>query len=130
MTNEIDLSPLQLAVLRTVWQRGEATVAEVHAALEPERRLASTTVATLLSRLERRGFLNHRMEGRQFIYRSTISELDVRRSMVSELTRTLFQGDPAALVSHLIKTEDIRPGDLERVRALLAARSEEKNDAE
>lgn len=130
MTNEIDLSPLQLAVLRTVWQRGEATVAEVHAALEPERRLASTTVATLLSRLEKRGFLAHRMEGRQFIYRSTISELDVRRSMVSELTRTLFQGDPAALVSHLIKTEDIRPGDLERVRALLAARSEEKNDAE
>lgn len=130
MTNEIDLSPLQLDVLRTVWQRGEATVAEVHAALEPERRLASTTVATLLSRLEKRGFLTHRMEGRQFIYRSTISELDVRRSMVSELTRTLFQGDPAALVSHLIKTEDIRPGDLERVRALLAARSEEKTDAE
>ena len=130
MTNEIDLSPLQLAVLRTVWQRGEATVAEVHAALEPERRLASTTVATLLTRLEKRGFLTHRMEGRQFIYRSTISELEVRRSMVSELTRTLFQGDPAALVSHLIKTEDIRPGDLERVRALLAARSEEKNDAE
>jgi len=79
------LTSLQLDVMRVLWARGEATATEVHADLAPGRRLAPTTVATLLRRLERRGLLAHRTEGRQFVYRPAVSEDAVRSSMVGEV---------------------------------------------
>ena len=130
MKRTVEMSELQLAVMRAVWSRGEASTAQVQEALR-DRGLAATTIATLLSRLEKRGLLAHRSEGRQFIYRSAVSEQDVTRSMVSDLTRRLFAGDAAALVSHLINTREFRPGDLERVRILLEANEkEESRDAD
>ncbi len=119
MSHDHHLSELQLAVMRALWRRGEASVAQVHEELEPERGLAPTTVATLLSRLEKRGLLTHRTDGRVYIYTPTVSEQEVRRSMVADLTARLFQGDAAALVSHLLSSREIAPGDRERVRALL-----------
>ena len=113
------LTGLQLAIMRVVWERGEATIADVCEALRPERRLAQTTVATILARLEKRGVLAHRVEGRQYVYRATVSEREVRRSMVAELTESLFQGRPADLISHLLSSREIAPGDLERVKELI-----------
>jgi BlaI family penicillinase repressor len=114
---EIRLSELQLAVVRALWSRGEATTAEV--AAELGQGLAHTTVATLLTRLEKRGVLSQRREGRTLIYRARVTESDVRRSMVSRLVANLFQGDAAALVAHLVREDEVAPGDLARVRALL-----------
>lgn len=115
----VSLSKLQLAVMRILWERGEAATADVQSALEPGRSLAHTTVATLLSRLEKRGIVASRRGGRQLIYRPLVSESEVRRSMVSELVSTVFRGDPGALMTHLVSESEIRPGDLERVRELL-----------
>jgi BlaI family transcriptional regulator, penicillinase repressor len=114
-----DLSDLQLAVMRALWERGEASAAEVQATLAPERDLAITTVSTLLTRLERRGVVTHRSEGRLFLYRATVSEPEVRRSMVGTLVDSLFAGDPAAVVSHLLDAHDVSPGDLDRIRDLI-----------
>ena len=128
MSQDHHLSDLQLAVMRVLWRRREASVAQVHAELEPQRGLAITTVATLLSRLERRGLLTHRTDGRVYIYAPVVSEQEVRRSMVADLTDRLFQGDAAALVSHLLTTRDIAPGDRERVKALLDEPDEDGED--
>jgi BlaI family penicillinase repressor len=126
-----NLSDLQMAVMRVLWDRGEASASEVHSELEPERGLAPTTIATVLSRLERRGLVIHRTHGRQYLYSSAVSEQDIRRSMVASLTSRLFNGDATALVSHLLKSSDIDAGDLDKVRTLLADRSEpETDDAE
>jgi BlaI family penicillinase repressor len=114
------LSDLQLAIMRSLWERTEATVAQVHGDLHAERGLAPTTVATLLSRMEKRGLVTHRTEGRQFVYRALVNEQEVRRSMVSELTDLLFEGDPAELVNHLLSARDFGSDDLARVKALLA----------
>ncbi len=119
MTPPLELSELQLAVMRVLWQRGKATVAEVHEALEPERGLALTTVATVLTRLEKAGFVAHRAAGRHYLYRPLVSEEAVRRSMVAVLADRLFEGDVAALVSHLVNARDIEPGDLARVKRLI-----------
>ena len=117
--HHVSLSELQLAVMRILWDRGEAATAVVQSGLEPGRSLAHTTVATLLTRLEKRGLVASRREGRQLIYRALVSEGEVRRSMVSELISTVFRGDPGALMTHLVRESEIRPGDLERVRDLL-----------
>jgi BlaI family penicillinase repressor len=116
---EVHLSDLQLAVMRVLWARGTAATAEVAAALEVERPLAHTTVATLLTRLEKRGLVAAQRDGRQLVYRATVTEPQVRRSMVAALVATLFEGDAEALVSHLVRESELDASDLERVKALL-----------
>lgn len=125
------LTDLQIAIMRVLWDRGEATVAAIHGALLAERGLAPTTVATLLSRLEKRGVVKHRSASRQYVYYPAVSEHEVRRTMVSELTERLFDGDVAELVSHLLDARGISSGDLEKVKELIAdheARMEAPDD--
>lgn len=126
MSTEHKLSDLQVAIMRVLWDLDEATVAQVHTALHADRGLAVTTVATLLSRLEKRGLLTHRCEGRQFVYRPLVSEDEVRSSMVDELTDLLFQGDVAGLVDHLLSGDDFSSADLARVKSLIENREREQ----
>jgi predicted transcriptional regulator len=126
MTDPIQLSDLQLEVLRVFWERGEATAAQVHADLQRTRELAPTTVSTLLSRLEKRGLLRHRAEGRQYVYAACVAEHEVRSSMLQRLTDFFFRGDSGALVSHLVSSRDFNPDELEAVEQLIRAR--ESND--
>lgn len=114
-----DLTELQITILRHLWEHGEATVAQVWEPLHRDRGLAQTTVATLLSRLERRGVIARRVEQRQYVYRPLVSEQEVRQSKVSELTERLFAGDVTALVNHLLSSQEVAPGDLARLRALI-----------
>ncbi|HEX2165225.1 MAG TPA: BlaI/MecI/CopY family transcriptional regulator [Thermoanaerobaculia bacterium] len=115
------LGDLQLAIMRVLWERGEAAAAEVHEALLAERGLAPTTIATMLAKMERKGVVAHRAEGRRFLYRPTVSEPQVRRSMVGELTERLFGGDRVALVSHLLAEHDLDPAELAELFRLTAA---------
>ena len=121
------LGDLQLAIMRILWNRAEATVAEVHEALEPERGLALTTIATMLTKMEKKGVVEHRAEGRRFIYRPRVSEDLVRRSMVADLTSQLFRGDVSALVNHLLSEHDIDARELAQLRELIASRGREED---
>lgn len=123
--DDIALSELQLDLMRVLW-RGEASVAEVAAALAGSRGLAHTTVATLLSRLAKRGLVEARRDGRQLLYRARVEESQVRRSMVGDLIQSLFKGDPRALLAHLVRENEVAAGDLDRVQALLAADDRKK----
>jgi BlaI family penicillinase repressor len=118
----VRLGKLQLAIMRVLWRRGEAAVSEVHEDLEPERGLAPTTVATMLAKLERKGVVAHRNEGRRFIYRALVDEEQVRRSMVDELTSQLFHGDVTALVNHLLSEHSIEARELAELRSLITTR--------
>lgn len=122
----VELSELQLAVMDVLWERGEAAVSEVHEALRHGRGCALTTVATTLTRLEKRGVVSHRQDGRQYLYRPEIPREDVRRSMVGALTERLFRGDPALLLNHLLTEQEIDPDELRRLKSLLEARTRER----
>ena len=130
MTDRQPLTELQIAVLRLLWERGEASVAEIWEALYPDRKLAQTTVATIVSRLQRRGILTRRTRDRQFVYKTLLTEADVQHSMVSELTERLFAGDVTALVSHLLSARDMSPGDLARVRQMIESTEPSKGDSQ
>jgi BlaI family transcriptional regulator, penicillinase repressor len=120
------LGDLQLAIMRVLWARGETTVADVHEALEAERGLALTTIATMLVKMEKKGVVDHRTEGRKFIYRPLVSEGQVRRSMVADLTTQLFRGDVAALVNHLLAEHDMQSQELAQLRELIDAHEREE----
>lgn len=119
------LTAPQLAILKVLWERHEATVVDIHQALSTQRALALTTIATLLSRLEKRGLVAYRTEGRQYVYRAVLRERDAQQHALVEVTRGLFAGDVPSMVSQLLSTHDIRPGDLTRVRELIDAKERE-----
>ncbi|MDA1264353.1 MAG: BlaI/MecI/CopY family transcriptional regulator [Planctomycetota bacterium] len=119
------LTELQLDILRVLWSEGELPVAAVHAALAPNRELAPTTVATLLKRLEKRGVVTHRSEGRQYLFRPLVSEEEATRSILDDTVDKLFAGDVPAMMAQLLRSHDVGAGDLERIRGLLDERSRE-----
>jgi len=121
MSERHQLTELQLTILRVIWDKGEATVQDIWEALHAERGLAQTTVATMLSRLERRGVVARRAppQSRQFHYRAAVTETEVQHSMVGELTERLFDGDVTALVQHLLTGEDVSPGDIAKIRDMI-----------
>ncbi len=114
------LSGLQLAILRALWNRGEATVADVREAIAEEHPLAYSTVATVMARLEKRGVIRHRADGRTFFYQPVVGQERIRRSLVSDLVERVFNGSPAQLVSHLLATQDVDDKELQRIKRMLA----------
>jgi len=119
MSERHQLTELQLAILRVIWDKAEATVQDIWEALHKDRGLAQTTVATMLSRLERRGVVTRRAQARQYHYKAAVTEQEVQHSMVGELTERLFDGDVTALVQHLLSDEDISPGDIAKIRDMI-----------
>ncbi len=113
----VHLSVTQLDLMRVLWREGEADTKTVCNTLK--KTLAYTTVATLLKRLEKRGVIKSTQRDRKLFYKPLISEEEVMTSMVSSLIGTLFKGDSSALVSHLVREEEINKDDLEKITNLI-----------
>lgn len=122
------LTDLQVDVLAVLWERGEATVAEVHQALERAHGLARKTVGTLLFRLEQQGVIGHREDGREYVYSARVTRDQVERAAVGSVLGRLFRGDVAAMVSHALRAEEVEPGDVERLREMLDRWSAEREE--
>lgn len=122
------LGDLQLAIMRVLWERGEASASSVHKTLLPERGLAPTTIATMLRKMEDKGIVRHRQQGRQFLYTSSIDESEVNRSMVGELVKRLFKGDPKALVSHLLNEGELEIEEIEALSVRIEQAKKEGRD--
>ncbi len=119
MPEKIELSEVQLAVMRALWDSGQATTAEVFSRVTKHRELAYTTVATILTRLEKRGLLNSESAGRERLYTPSVSRRQVETDMVAGLVNRLFQGDAGALMSHLVKHREVSSDDLDQAQKLL-----------
>lgn len=114
-----NLGDLQLAILRTLWERGEAAVADVHDILS-DRGLALTTIATMLRKMEEKDLVAHRENGRQFLYRAKVDPALVQKNLVGDLVTRLFDGDPMALVNHLLRAGEIELSELDDLRQKVA----------
>ena len=117
----IRLGDLQLRIMRVLWDSGAATVSEVQRRLGRPR-LAYTTVATMLRKMEERGPVDHSEEGRKFLYRAVISMNEVTRSMAGDLVDRLFDGSLAEAVSHLLESRDVSRGELDRLEQMIQER--------
>lgn len=124
----IHLSEVQLAVMRALWGAGEATTATVHERMGKPRSLAYTTVATLLSRLEKRGLVRSHKLGRERVFEPLVTEAEVKQHMVSDLVAKLFRGDPRALVSHLVSDSELDESDLRTIRRMLSEDAKNPGD--
>ena len=114
-----ELTDLQLMLLGVLWDRGDASIGEIHERLPAKNEVSRKTVATLLSRLEARGLVRHRVEGRENVYQAAVPRQRVLLSRVSSLLGALFAGDPRAAGVAALDPSEVHAGDVERVRALL-----------
>jgi BlaI family penicillinase repressor len=112
------MSPAETEILRLVWQTQEATVQQVYDALPGNRKVTYVTVATLLRRLEEKGYLRHRVRGKAFLYLPAVKKEDVIRRTISDLVERLFGGNPIPLMQHLAQHSGMTDEDIERLKDL------------
>ena len=112
------MSPAETEVLRLVWDVKEATVQKVYDALPAKRKVTYVTVATLLRRLEEKGYLKHRVRGKAFVYMPAVKKEDVINRTIGDLVQRLFGGNPVPLMQHLALHSEISDEDIERLRDL------------
>ena len=116
------LGKLELQVMKLIWGRGNATVRDVWEELYPEKRLAYTTVATVMRKLESKGFLKHDERDRTYIYRPLIEQGEVSQGMLKELIDGLFDGSAAKLVNTLVQSQDLTEKDLAQIQRIILER--------
>ena len=114
------LGDLQLKIMKILWERGEATVGQVFELVGKESDLAYTTISTMLRKMEARGLITHRSEGRTFIYRAKVAAETVSRSMADHLVDRMFEGSLTEAVNHLLSTRDVSRDELAKLERLIA----------
>lgn len=128
MMRKYQLAELQLAIMQVLWKQKKATVAEVRKALAPSRVLAHTTVGTMLSKMEEKGHVRHRNDGRVNVYRPAIRQDQVSQTMVSDLAERLFGGNIKQMVCHLLDDGDLTADDLAELRKMIHQREKEMKE--
>ncbi len=116
------LTPLgetEMEVLHHVWELGNATVADVHERILQERKVAYTTVMTVMKKLSEKGFLSFYRDGASYVYSAARSPDDVREGLLRALLEKVFQGSSAALVQSLVRREDISTEEREEIRRVV-----------
>jgi len=121
-----NLGQLQRAVMEVVWRRGEASVHDVLRELGPRKKLAYTTVLTVMQKLEKAGWLKHRNEGKSYIYTPTASRDEAGAGSVRGFLKRVFEGDAVAMFQHLIRESDLSDAELSELRAMIDERRKER----
>jgi BlaI family transcriptional regulator, penicillinase repressor len=119
-----ELTELHLDIMRVLWERDRATVADVHRALAG-RGLAQATISTLLRRLEKKGVIAHDKVGREYAYRPLLSIDEAKRALVTEMTKRMLPDTVPALIHALWKRRKVSAAELAEVKALIEAKERE-----
>ena len=119
MKDSREMTDLHLAILGVLWDRGEATVTEVHAELERRLDVTRKTVATLLGRLEQRGYVSHRTDAVESIYAPTVTRRSVLVSRMLGVLGAMLETSADPPGARALDPADVRPGDVARLKRLL-----------
>jgi BlaI family transcriptional regulator, penicillinase repressor len=97
----LELAPLELACMNTLWPLGEGTVRQIRDALAPTRPRAYTTIMTIMDRLARKGAIERRKSGRSYVYRPALTAQEARTRALNQLVECFFGGSPAAMLAEV-----------------------------
>ncbi len=121
-----NLGELQRAVLEIVWERGEASVHDVLRQLDRRKKLAYTTALTVLQKLEKAGWLEHRSEGKSYVYTPAVSREQAGAGSVRGFLSRVFEGDAVAMFQHLIRESDLSDEELRELRRMIDEKRKER----
>jgi BlaI family transcriptional regulator, penicillinase repressor len=121
-----NLGELQRAVMEVVWRLGQASVHDVLKELGRRKKPAYTTVLTVLQKLEKAGWLEHRAEGKSYVYTPARSRDEAGAGSVRGFLKRVFEGDAVAMFQHLIRESDLSDEDLGELRAMIDEKRKER----
>lgn len=110
--------------MQVVWREGPATADRVREALQTSRPMKDSTVRTVLRRLEEKGYLQHRVEGRTYIYRESEAPLNVAMRAVRQLIDRFCGGSVEELLVGMVDSEVVDPAELKRLADRIARNKE------
>jgi predicted transcriptional regulator len=116
----ITLTPAELRLMKVLWTRGESAVSDMVAATEADGALAYTSVLTTIRILEQKGYVDHRQEGRAFLYSASIGEQEASRSEVRHVLHRFFGNSRERLLLSLLGDDEITPDELRRLKEAIA----------
>ncbi len=117
----LDLAPLELDCMNTLWPIGEGTVREIRDQLAPRRPRAYTTIMTIMDRLARKGIVERRKSGRAYVYRPTLSVEDARNHALGQIVESFFGGSRETAAAYLRDGATNEPDTRESRFAMAAA---------
>jgi BlaI family transcriptional regulator, penicillinase repressor len=113
------LTSAEIEIMHVVWSLGHATVRDVYEALLRRRKVAYTSVMTVMKILEEKGHLKKKQDDRAYVYRPARPRAQVVSAMVRDFVDRVFQGATKPLLVHLVEDRRLPPEDLEEIRRLL-----------
>jgi predicted transcriptional regulator len=123
------LTEAELRLMKILWRRGESAVNDLVAAMPDGEPLAYNSVLTTIRILEQKGYVDHRQEGRAFIYRPVVAEEEAGRSEVKHILGRFFENSREQLLLSLLGDGEISREELERLKAAIeAATPDEANE--
>lgn len=112
--------------MNAIWSGGAVTAADIQTALAPQRTLRDSTVRTLLTRLEGKGYLQHKVDGRTFVYSSIEPPTSLAVRAVRQIVDRFCQGSIESLLVGMVDDEVVDPNELQRIVDRLAAQQSAK----
>jgi BlaI family penicillinase repressor len=119
---KVGLTDLELEIMKVIWERGSATVREVYEQLLAHRKIAYTTVLTMMGVLEQKGRVTRDAGERAYVYHPTEPRSEVVGSMVTDFIQRVFNGSAKPLLVHLAESREIRQEHLDEISKLLKTR--------
>lgn len=113
------VSPAETEILRLVWKLEPATVQDICDALSEDRDVNYATIQTLLRRLEKKGYVRHKVKGKAHLFIAAVKPQDVIKRTVGDFVDRLFGGDPLPLMMHLADHSDLKDEDIKRLKKLI-----------
>jgi predicted transcriptional regulator len=124
--DELSLGDRELDVMAVLWELGDGTVAEVRDKIPAD--LAYTTVLTILRKLEAKGLVRHKVEGKAHRYIPRVAQKNARRTVLGRLIDKLFDGSPEQLLAHLVDDHNLTPAQVKRMRDRLSSTGKKGGD--
>ncbi len=119
---------LELEILKVLWHIGPATVRQVRDELAAIRDLAYTTVMTMMTIMDTKGYVQRKKNGRSFIYEAKYHEQKASKNMLQDIVDRLFGGSTTAVMQHLLETSDLDDDELKQIRSLINRKAREKSE--
>ena len=109
------LTDLQQAILDAIWSMGAATSEDLRAALHPRHRLKDSTMRTLLRRLESRGYITHKREGKVFVYRATIGQRSIAARAVQAIIDRFCAGSAEQFLAGMVDERVLSADEIQKL---------------
>ena len=109
------MTELQQAVLDLIWTRGDVTAEQVRESLRPAHPLKDSSVRTVLRRLEARGYLSHRVEGKTFVYRAELPPQRVAASAVRQIIDRFCAGSAEQFLMGMVDEQVLSLQQIEQL---------------